>query len=186
MTPAAFARPRWTRWPLGRWAIGHGRRVWCRRRALPSRVAVTLAGLIADHLLEALQQRADLPIAVMDRVRARLAPGQAMAPDPESALLEAVRLGERGRGAAALASAAGLPLEMIERAILRRGLTAITALVWKAGLSAGMAVSAQRLLIGASPRALIYPDAAGGFALTEAEMDWQLALLDDREVEPPH
>jgi uncharacterized protein (DUF2336 family) len=153
------------------------------RAALPPRVMRTLAGIVTDHLLEALAQRADLPLAVMDQVRVRLLP-RAERPEstPEEALLEAVRMGDRAGAVAGLAAAAGVTAAVVERAAAWRAVKAVTALAWKAGLSASVAVSLQRLLTGVAPNALLFPGQIGGFALSEAEMKWQLALLDDAQA----
>ena len=77
---------------------------------------------------------------------------------------------------AALAVLAGIDPIVAGRAIDTQTAKGIVAVVWKAGLSADMAVEVQTRVAHIQPRDVLKPR-DGGFPLSSEEMDWQLEFL---------
>jgi len=171
-----------------------------RRPHLSAHAARALADIVADHLLDQLARRADLPSAIHVELRWRLA-GQlgkavrpASDPDPEEALAEANALlaerrltedallaaaqhGERNRCAAMLAAAAGVPLSSVNRAALLRSARGVVSLLWKAGFSMRAAAPLQLLLARLPPSAVALHANTRDFPLGVEEMRWQIDFL---------
>jgi hypothetical protein len=80
---------------------------------------------------------------------------------------------------AALAVLCDLPVPAVPRAVVARNQKGLVALAWKAGLNAAMAVDLQRQLLGVDDGDAIKGDGGGNFALSEADMEWQLELIGD-------
>jgi uncharacterized protein (DUF2336 family) len=171
-----------------------------RRPRLSARSARALADIVADHLLDLLARRTDLPMTVLSELRWRLAGRVGMAAQTaddlgpedalaeaygmmaeqrltEEALLAAAQRGNRNRCAAMLAVAAGVPLTSVNRAALLRSARGIVALLWKAGFSMRVAAPLQLLLARLPPSAVLYRRNGGEFPLGVPEMRWQIDFL---------
>ncbi len=170
-----------------------------RRPALPPHAARTLSEIVANHWLQVLTDRTDLPPAVTSdlkqRLWARLAgelPADCAIADgammhaalrlsargqlDEAALLDAAHAGDSRRVAALLAVAAGVPLAEVDRAASLRSAKALVSLVWKAGFSMRSAGPVQSLLGRLGPAGMLTAT-VHGFPLGVEEMGWQLELL---------
>ncbi|HYZ60926.1 MAG TPA: DUF2336 domain-containing protein [Acetobacteraceae bacterium] len=168
------------------------------RPALSARAVRALSVFVTGELLGVLVQRAGLDPAEAESLRGRLsvaigAPNTGPENDQaimaelerlraagrldENVLLEAARLGNVRRVAAALAVAAGVSLSTVDRIVGFRSAKALIGLVWRAGFSmrAGMAV--QSVLGQLGPGDTLAPGPDGGFPLSEEELKWQVELL---------
>jgi uncharacterized protein (DUF2336 family) len=174
-----------------------------RRPSLPPRAARMLCEIVASHLLAELAARTDLPPALAEelrqRVAARVAPNgpEAAAPTEmtaevalaeahavatrgeldEETLLAAARRGEAHYSTALLAVAAGTPVSVVDRASTLRSAKGMVSLVWKAGFTMRVAVALQTLLARLAPDAVLTAGPGGGFPLAIEEMRWQLEFL---------
>jgi uncharacterized protein (DUF2336 family) len=172
------------------------------RPALPARAARAVAEIVATHLLEVLAQRSDLPPALAEELRNRLA-ARLLAEEPaqrrgeptmdealagahvlardghlnEDAALEAARRGDARTVVAFLAVAAGVPVSVVHRAASLRSAKGLVSLAWKAGFSMRAAAALQALLGRLGPDATLPPGPGGGFPLAIEEMRWQLDFL---------
>jgi uncharacterized protein (DUF2336 family) len=173
-----------------------------RRPKLPAGSARKLAEIVADHLLEVLANRADLDGGLLGELRSRLkkrlearacpapagcgagtvswtdgaAPGTGKRVT-ETMLLQAARQGDAKLAAALLASAAGVPLAVVQRAGALRSTKGLVSLIWKAGFTMAVAAPVQALLARLAPAALLGPDPGGNFPLAADEMRWHLDFL---------
>lgn len=160
------------------------------RRALPQRALRRLAGFVAHSLLDILQQRDDLDPGTAREVAAvverRLAeeddtPGPAVsaeaAPVGEEAISAAIARGDRRAVTDALARDSDLPRDQVERMLQSQSAKGITALAWKAGLPARLAVQLQLRLAGISPHATLKPREGVLYPLSEEEMTWQIEFF---------
>lgn len=174
------------------------------RPILPGRAAAKLARFVAHNLLDALQKRNDLDPEILREVRdvvdKRLGeepPG--MVNDKKTAageaLEKAVRLhaegglgeaavagmlesGDREMTIAALAVLSGLKVGSVRSVITNRSAKGMTAVSWKAGLSAKIAEILQKnIVLITSSEVLRAKD--GGYALDESAMEWQLGFFRD-------
>jgi len=174
-----------------------------RRPTLPPGSARKLAEIVANHLLEVLASRADLEPGLLRELRLRLgkrlgtdsgppstdhavegvswcgsgggaAPGKRVT---EAMLLQAARRGDAKLTAALLASAAGVPLPVVQRAGALRSTKGLVSLIWKAGFTMAVAAPVQALLARLAPAALLGPDPGGNFPLAADEMRWHLDFL---------
>jgi uncharacterized protein (DUF2336 family) len=174
-----------------------------RRPSLPSRAARMLSEIVATHLLAELAARTDLPPALAEelrrRVAARVAPN---APEPaapiemtaeaalaqahalaargelvEETLLAAARQGDACYLGALLAVAAGTPVSVVNRASSLRSAKGMVSLVWKAGFTMRVAIALQTVLARLAPEAVLTAGPGGGFPLAIEEMRWQLEFL---------
>ncbi len=171
-----------------------------RRPTLPAGSARKLAGIVADHLLEVRANRADLDAGLLGELRARLRkrleadtrptaaingceavswasgapPGKRIT---ETTLLQAARQGDAKLVAALLATAARVPLPVVQRAAALRSTKGLVSLIWKAGFTMAVAGPVQSLLARLAPAALLGPDAGGNFPLAADEMRWHLDFL---------
>lgn len=171
-----------------------------RRPKLPAGSARKLAEIVADHLLEVLANRADLDAGLLGELRARLRKRLAIKACPAAAghvgttvswtdgaapakrvtegmLLQAARQGDAKLIAALLATAAGVPLPVVQRAGALRSTKGLVSLIWKAGFTMAVAAPVQSLLARLAPAALLGPDAEGNFPLAVEEMRWHLDFL---------
>ncbi len=170
-----------------------------RRPGLPPRAARALSEIVTGQWLQVLTQRTDLPPALeselKQRLWARLAGElpqdstigddammqaalrlESMGKLDEASLLDAVQAGDLRRVAAMLAVAAGVTLDVVDRAAAMRSAKALVSLVWRAGFSMRSAVPIQSLLGRVAPTGLLADDKAG-FPLGVDEMGWQIELL---------
>lgn len=149
-----------------------------RRPHLPPHVARVLGTLVADHLIGQLMARSDLPPGLAETLHERLR-NRLLGPiAAEASLRGTVEAGDSNRLREALAEAAGLSPRQIEATLALRSPRALLALCWKAGLSAELAVRVQIVLGGISPGQILRPNVEGDYPLTQAELVWQLELLD--------
>jgi uncharacterized protein (DUF2336 family) len=172
-----------------------------RRPVLSVRAMHTLSDMVATQLLEELSERADLlPAVAVDlrrRLEIRLKP--ATRPhreelDANAAMLEARRLMDAGRltevalltviqrgemrlATAMLATAAEVPVAVVERAATLRSAKGLTSLVWQAGFSMRVAGPVQTLLARLSPGSALRATPGDGFPLALEEMRWQIDFL---------
>lgn len=173
-----------------------------RRPSLPLRTARVLSGIVATHLLAVLAARADLPQSFEElrvRVAAQLAERQDRRPTDgemttdealgrahasaasgelgEDTLMGAACRGEARYAAALLATAAGVPIAVVDRAALLRSAKGMVSLVWKAGFTMRAAVAMQYLLARLPPSEVLVSGPADSFPLAVEEMRWQLDFL---------
>ena len=152
-----------------------------RRSRLPASTARALGEIVADHLLGQFASRPDLPPglagALRSRVAARLA-AEADIPAHEVSLFAATRSGDREALLTALARDASMTVGRIEAALALRSGRAIAGLCHRAGWSPALAAEVQTALGGLPPREIVRPTADGGWALGEAELQWQAELLE--------
>lgn len=162
------------------------------RRTLPQRVLRQLAGFVAGSLLEMLQRRPDLDPdtarAIAAEVERRLTEDK---PDPASGVADradAVPVGEEAIAAAiarghhrgvieALARDAGLAVAQVEKILRSQSPKGVTALAWKAGLPARLALQLQLRIAGISPRNALNPRDGLDYPLSEQEMLWQIRFF---------
>jgi uncharacterized protein (DUF2336 family) len=172
------------------------------RPALPPRAARALAEIVATNLLEVLAERSDLPKALAEELRDRLATRlDAASPAPrrcgqtmdealaeandlvragrldEDAAMEAARRGDPKLAAALLAVAAGVPVSVVDRAASLRSAKGLVSLAWKAGFSMRAGGAMQTVLGRLGPDSILPPGPGGGFPLAIEEMRWQLDFL---------
>ena len=157
-----------------------------RRSGLPAGAVLTLATMVADHLLEPLVTRSDLDPTLSRVLRARVALrlercGAAPLP-PDLAFEEAALRGDRTRMLRLLAERSGVAVRAIEHVAQLRSPKALVSLCWKAGLSPRCAGPAQGVLGHVPPEAAIPVPEAGGWPLTETEMQWQIEVLATPDV----
>jgi uncharacterized protein (DUF2336 family) len=170
-----------------------------RRPSLPPRAARALSEIVASQWLQVLTERTDLPPALQSDLKqllwARMAgelPQDSMVGDDammqaalllesegkldEASLLDAVQAGDVRRVTAMLAVAAGVTLEVVDRAASLRSAKALVSLVWRAGFSMQIAVPIQSLLGRVGPAGIL-TESKPGFPLGTEEMGWQIDLL---------
>ena len=170
-----------------------------RRPSLPPRAAIALSEIIAGQWLQVLTERTDLPEQLVSdlkqRLWARLAaeqPSESTIADDavmqaafrlaaqgrldEATLLDAVQAGDVRRVTALLAVAAGVTIDVIDRAAAMRSAKALVSLVWRAGFSMQTAIPVQALLGRLAPAGIL-TEAEPGFPLGPDEMGWQIDLL---------
>jgi hypothetical protein len=151
-----------------------------RRPRLSLRAVRALGTIVAEHLLDALASRPDVDAATAAALRSGVRARLAVAEPVESALerlTAALQRRDRPALLETLAEAAGVPQRHVERAVLLRSARALLSLSWKAGLTPGQAERLQSTLGGLEAAAVLCPMASGAWALSEAEMEWQLELL---------
>lgn len=170
-----------------------------RRPTLGRAAARALSAIVAIALMQVLADRAGLDPALAAELRQRLltrlgaqaAPGEDV-DDPlpalrklhsagaltEATLLDAARAGDLRRTSAALALASSLPLAAVERAVYLRSAKALVSLAWCAGFSMRVASVVQAVLGQLGPGDVLTALHGGAFPLTEAEMAWQIELLE--------
>ena len=150
-----------------------------RRPHLPPKAARALAEIVTEELLAALMSRPDLDPHLAEMLRVRMLNLPRQEPEaPEANFLRSLSQGERPACAAVLASATGLPMPAIQRAIAMRSAKAVVSLCWQAGFSKKTAEFAQVALAGLPPGSTLGQVGGAEWPLTPAEMNWQLALLE--------
>ncbi|HEY6430340.1 MAG TPA: DUF2336 domain-containing protein [Acetobacteraceae bacterium] len=173
------------------------------RPSLPPRSAKILSQIVATHLLQVLASRADLEPKLLEELGQRLTqrlqergPVRVTRGDlsTEQALAEAHRLLQRGKlsetvifdaiqrnelrlVSALLATAAGMPVTVVDRAVSLRSAKGLVSLAWKAGFSMDVARSLQTALAHLPPSAVLSAGADGGYPLSSDEMRWQVDFL---------
>lgn len=176
------------------------------RQGLSRHATLRLATVIADHLLDRLTRRhavnpelaRDLREVVQRRLEqgmmtpfaqandemsgleARLAHVQAQHAAghlDDASLLAAIATQDRGFVLCAVSVLTGLPLSKVLEVLRSQNAKAICALVWKAGLGAGVAAEIQQRISKLPARDILYPSTAGGYPMSAAAMEWQLELF---------
>lgn len=168
------------------------------RPTLPQRALRRLAGFVARSLLDMLQSRDDMDPGTAREVAAaverRLAEeagaaeagvggagvgGAASEPAPEGeeAIAAAIARGDHRAVTGALARDSALPRVQVERMLQSQSAKGITALAWKAGLPARLAVQLQLRIAGIAPHATLKPREGVLYPLSEEEMTWQLEFF---------
>ncbi len=171
------------------------------RPGLSPRAARALADIVANHLVEVLAKRTDLPAELATELRQRLAqllddgmPPPRGNPTKDEALAEAQALARAGElsenaalvaardgnaclAAALLAVAAGVPVSVVERAASLQSAKGLASLAWKAGFTMRAGGALQTLLGRLAPDAVLPPGPGGSFPLAIEEMRWQLDFL---------
>ncbi len=97
----------------------------------------------------------------------------------EETVAAAVRGGNRAFVIAALATRAALPPTVVEKAFSERSAKGLTAVTWKAGLSARLAENIQGKVGGIASRDTLRPKSDGTYPLTPDELEWQIGFLTD-------
>ncbi|MGA1860389.1 DUF2336 domain-containing protein [Azospirillum sp. 11R-A] len=161
-----------------------------RRPALPRRLALRLADFVDLAVVEALRRRGDLDDATVAEIAATTrrridwaeAPDQAEPPErravrlhrqgklDETALSDAMSWNETGFVRAALTLRARVAPEVVDLILDAHDPQAVTALVWRAGLSMRCAMQIQARAAGIHPRAMLNARQGSGFPLSPAEM----------------
>ncbi|MEQ1888439.1 MAG: DUF2336 domain-containing protein [Alphaproteobacteria bacterium] len=172
------------------------------RPELPMRAVRRVAGFVASSLLNILLERDDLDLdadtadilkkSIRDRIKTEDFPEAEEEPIPGISAREAFNTGRLGdaevTGAAsinrrvfvieALALKSGIPQLLTRRIFESRSGKAITALVWKAGLSMRTALEVQQS-VGHVPRQdLVLARNGVDYPMNEEEMRWQLQYFD--------
>nr|WP_247887169.1 DUF2336 domain-containing protein [Azospirillum sp. SYSU D00513] len=170
------------------------RRDWqgklARRPALPRRLAVRLAAFVDESVVEVLRSRPDFDAATVaeiaavtrrrvDWIEERL-PGEA--PErramrlhrdgrlDENALGDALSWNERGFVRAALSLRAAVRPALVDAILDSGDARAVTALVWRAGLSMRCAMQVQARAAAIPPRAMLNARDGTAYPLAAAEM----------------
>lgn len=176
------------------------------RQGLSRHATLRLATVIADHLLDRLAQRhavnPELARDLRDVVQRRLEEGM-MTPFAQSgddteglearmahvqtlhaagrlddaSLLAAIASQDRGFVMCAVAVLTDLSLGKVIEVLRSHNAKAVCALVWKAGLGAGVAAEIQQRISKLPARDILYPTTAGGYPMSASAMDWQLELF---------
>lgn len=169
------------------------------RPALSSRAATSLSRFVTEALLEKLVARKDLDPDVIetigDGVRKRLggSDGEAEPEDAETASDKVRRLfaekklddaavkaamlrGERPFVIEAIAVLGEIDSVAVRKAFSLASAKGVTAMAWKAGLSADLAHQLQLRLAKVPPSEAIKP-AGGGYSLSEKDLDWQIEFF---------
>lgn len=170
-----------------------------RRPRLSPAASRALSEYVTTRLLDELASRADLPADLAAELKRRLQlrlqqTGPPRAPNIEDAmaaaqtlaaseqlheatLLGAVQRGEARMAAALLATAARVPVSVVDRAATLRSAKALVSLVWRAGFSMQVAGPLQTLLARTPPAAVLRGGPGGTFPLAIDEMRWQIEFL---------
>lgn len=176
------------------------------RQGLSRHATLRLATVIADHLLDRLTRRhavnpelaRDLREVVQRRLEqgmmtpfaqtndemggleARLGHVQAQNAAghlDDASLLAAIATQDRGFVLCAVSVLTELPLSKVVEVLRSQNAKAICALIWKAGLGAGVAAEIQQRIAKLPARDILYPSTAGGYPMSAAAMEWQLELF---------
>ena len=175
------------------------------RPRLSRRNILRLAQFVAESLLDELVTRHDIDPGtartVAEAVRTRLRPGgtaqesgpggAAMDQTPqaraermqrdgrldEAAVLDALAKGDRVFVSAALAALAGVPVEVVQKAVLLESAKGLTALAWKAGLGMRAAVQLQLRLAHIAPDSVLRPRNGTDYPMAPEDMRWQIEFF---------
>jgi len=175
------------------------------RPKLSSGAATRLAQFVADSLFEKLTARDDLDDetleAVKSMVRHRIsAEGQGDGQDflkidppievaqrlmaaerlDHNVISKALEVNDYPFVFAALIVRARVDVKVASKIFSSHSAKGVTALVWKAGLSAQVAVMAQQRMAAIAPTDIVNTISSGGYAMSDDEMDWQLSYFDSR------
>jgi len=154
-----------------------------RRARLPPRTARALGQIVTDQLIGQFAARPDLPAGLAESLRSRViarfaAYEEAGMASHEAPLFAAVRMGDRDTLLEALARDASMTEGRVEAALALRSGRAIAGLCHRAGWSPALAEEVQVVLGGLPPSEVVRPTPEGGWALGNAELQWQAELLE--------
>jgi uncharacterized protein (DUF2336 family) len=147
-----------------------------RRPRLPPHALRRLGTMLAGSMLDALAARADLPDDMTDQLRAQVQ--QRLDSPIHQAVREAAWAGDRETIVQELAAATGQTAVRIEAALGLRNGRVVAALCWRAGWPASLSVEIQPVL-GVPASRMVKTNVEGGWTLSDAELTWQLELLED-------
>ncbi|KAA5605572.1 DUF2336 domain-containing protein [Roseospira marina] len=117
---------------------------------------------------------------------ARVAEESAQGIPLEARLLMAMTAGKRTECIAVLAGMAGVSPAAVAAAVKVASPKGLAAMAWKAGLSADIGARLQHWLAGIPPEDVLAPDpATGDYALSTAEMAWQVEMFCEAEARGP-
>lgn len=174
----------------------------CLRSHLPTQILQEIVLFVDKKLQKMLFARKDLPLDVRDdlqklvlrRVRFFEGPkGQRQSADEklmdlfhqkkldEPAMADALALREEGFVRQGLALRSGLGADVTQRMLATRSAKAITALVWKAGLSMRFALDVQKNLARLPHSELLYPKGGTDFPLDAEALNWQINFFKDQD-----
>jgi len=168
------------------------------RDGLPVRTIMRIATFVSASLMETLIERntgqKDVVEKLRKTVRGRIEKGQ-LKEDKDDDIVpaldranedfkngdldeervdKALDEGDNAYVRYALINLSELTQETVSKMLNTGSAKAITALVWKAGLSMGMAVQIQQKLGRVSGSKLLKPTADGGFPLSQDDFDWYM------------
>lgn len=160
------------------------------------RIAGFVAAALVDRMVETHDIAPDVAHDLLMTVRERLDSTTVDSITEEEALAEASALA--GRGAiddawvetlldqkrrtlliAGLSVISGLPIRATRKIIASRAGRAVTALCWKAGLTARTAYEVQQRLAHVSPAQLVVPEGGTDYPLKPGQMEWLLETFED-------
>lgn len=95
----------------------------------------------------------------------------------ESQIKDAILRGDKRFAMLALSKLSGIDSETVGKMVGQRSRKGMVAACWKAKLTPKLAAMMQAQLAGIQPSQVIKPTSDGGFALTEADMEWQLEFF---------
>lgn len=171
------------------------------RPGLSVRAVRRLAEFVSADLLESLERRSGLDPAIKGHLRGRLkerlaadavafdrvkseAKAAARVLDAEECgaldqafVMDLVEEGARAAVVQALALKAKIHAAVAEKIIASRSGKAITALVWKAGFNARLALKVQTLIAHVPGAQTVLPKQGDAFALSPQDMTWQLEFF---------
>jgi len=158
------------------------------------RIATFVSAALMERLIEKNSKQKDLVEQLRKTVRERIENGE-LSEDDDDGIVPAVdraeadhkqgKLNEEKIDSAlgegdnayvryALILLTGLPKETVGKMLNTGSSKAITALVWKAGLSMAMAVQIQQKIGRLSGKKVLQPTSDGGFPLTKDDLDWYM------------
>lgn len=178
-----------------------------KRPKLPDGAAERMAGFIADNFLDTMRQREDLDAETMAAVgaivRDRLAGGgkkkKALTASfdflkvatpidaaqrlhdakklSDEMMAKAIQAGDHPFFFAGMLVRAGVEESVGRRIFNERSAFGIVALMGKAGLPGGLAVTVQKQMGRIAPSDLVEPDEAGVFPMTDDDIEWHLEFF---------
>ena len=97
----------------------------------------------------------------------------------QAAVAQTLELGDGEMAMAALAVLAGLPLNVIEKAVQTKSAKGLVAVAWKADLPMRLAERLQGKLAQIPPRDVILARGGIDYPLSVEELEWQLDFIKD-------
>ncbi|MBU6235610.1 MAG: DUF2336 domain-containing protein [Alphaproteobacteria bacterium] len=170
----------------------------CLRKHLPAFLMREIVGFVDESLHKFILDRTDFDTKtraeIEDTVKRRMrflvdSKGNRIAPKDkvlalhkegrldEDVMSDALALREYDFIQMGLSLKSKLPLDTVKRMIETRSGKAVTALVWRAGLSMRFALELQRELAKVPHAELVYPRNGTDYPLSTQEMDWQIGFF---------
>jgi uncharacterized protein (DUF2336 family) len=147
-----------------------------------------VASIPSDAIAQTMSARTDLDDAAMaalssmvakrmaELTKKREGEAPAVKPAADQFLVSVMRGGKIGPVGAAISLKAGIPTDVTMRILTSKNPKALTALAWKAGLSATQAKFLQTHVGGISQQSAVGPTVSGGYAMAQPDLEWQLGL----------